>query len=102
VNYRSLVELAPDPTYLLDPDGKFLFSNLAGLELLRCTAEEVVSKSITDTYQPEATLNVKDDAGHLHPSSRARQASRASKVVGMIRPKERVFSVYRDGEEVSV
>ena len=53
VNYRSLVDLAPDPTYLLDPDGQFLFSNLAGLDLLRCTAEEVVSKSITDTYLPE-------------------------------------------------
>jgi formate hydrogenlyase transcriptional activator len=53
VNYRLLVELAPDPTYLLDPDGKFLFSNVAGLELLRCTAEEVDGKSITDTYLPE-------------------------------------------------
>ncbi len=52
VNYRSLIDLLPDPTYLLDPDGKFLFSNLAGLELVKCTAQELAGKSITDTYQP--------------------------------------------------
>jgi hypothetical protein len=34
----------------------------------------------------------------LGPDKRAAQ----SKVVGMIRPKERVFSVYRDAEEFSV
>ena len=52
-SFRALVDLAPDPTYLLDPDGKFLSSNIAGLELLQCTTEEMIGKSITDTYQPE-------------------------------------------------
>ena len=67
MNYRLLVDLAPDPTYLLDPDGKFLFSNLAGLELLRCTAEEMQGKSIADTYLPEdlASSQMPQERGNL-------------------------------------
>jgi formate hydrogenlyase transcriptional activator len=51
--YGSLIDLAPDPTYLLDPDGKFLSANIAGLELLGYAAEELDGKSITNTYLPE-------------------------------------------------
>src|SRR5207249_2240289 len=39
--YRDLVDLSPDAIYVVDKEGKFIFANPAGLELLRCTAQDV-------------------------------------------------------------
>jgi PAS domain S-box-containing protein len=50
---NSLIDLAPDPTYVLGPEGDFLSSNIAGLALLQCTVEELSGKSIIDTYRAE-------------------------------------------------
>jgi PAS domain S-box-containing protein len=53
VKYHSLVDLSPAAIYLLDSDGNFLSANPAGLDLLKCTAEEVHGLSIEDTYTQE-------------------------------------------------
>lgn len=47
-SYRSLFDLSPEATYLLDPGGGFVLANAAGLELLRCTGEGLKGKSIVE------------------------------------------------------
>ncbi|HJX89442.1 MAG TPA: PAS domain S-box protein [Pyrinomonadaceae bacterium] len=51
--YRDLVDLSPDAIYLMDQDAKLVSTNPAGLELLRCTAQEAVGMSMIETYLPE-------------------------------------------------
>jgi PAS domain S-box-containing protein len=53
VKYRDLVDLSPDAIYLLDQDAKLVSTNPAGLELLRCTAQEAAGMSMIETYLPE-------------------------------------------------
>jgi len=51
--YRDLVDLSPDAIYLMDQDTNIVSTNPAGLELLRCTAQEAVGMSMVETYRPE-------------------------------------------------
>jgi PAS domain S-box-containing protein len=51
--YRDLVDLSPDAIYLRDRDGNLVSSNPAGLELLRCTAQEAAGMSTAESYLPE-------------------------------------------------
>jgi len=51
--YRDLVDLSPDAIYLLDQDANLVSTNPAGLELLRCTAQEAAGMSMIETYLPE-------------------------------------------------
>jgi len=52
LKYRSLIELSPAAIYLLDGKGNFLSANPVGLELLKCTPEDIAGMSIADTYAP--------------------------------------------------
>jgi PAS domain S-box-containing protein len=51
--YRDLVDLSPDAIYLVDQEGKFVSANPAGLELLRCRAQDIVGMPVVETYLPE-------------------------------------------------
>ena len=51
--YRDLVDLSPDAIYVVDKEGKFVSANPAGLELLRCTAQDVAGMPVVETYLPE-------------------------------------------------
>ena len=51
--YRDLVDLSPDAIYVVDKEGKFISANPAGLELLRCTAQDVAGMPVVETYLPE-------------------------------------------------
>jgi formate hydrogenlyase transcriptional activator len=51
--YRDLIDLSPDAIYIVDSDGSCVSGNPAGLELLRCTAQELTRLRVGDTYLPE-------------------------------------------------
>jgi PAS domain S-box-containing protein len=51
--YRDLVELSPDAIYVVDKEGNLISANPAGLDLLRCTAQEAVGMPIAETCLPE-------------------------------------------------
>jgi len=51
--YRSLIDLSPVAIYLLNSDGNIISANPGGLELLKCTAQEIMGMPIASTYLPE-------------------------------------------------
>ncbi|MCU1263017.1 MAG: Formate hydrogenlyase transcriptional activator [Bryobacterales bacterium] len=51
--YRDLVDLSPDAIFIVDSDSNYVSANPAGLELLKCTAEELTCMPVSDTYLPE-------------------------------------------------
>jgi len=51
--YRDLIDLSPDAIFIVDSEGNYVSGNPAGLELLRCTAQELNGMPITGTYLPE-------------------------------------------------
>jgi PAS domain S-box-containing protein len=51
--YRDLVDLSPDAIYVVDKEGHLVSANPAGLELLRCTAQDVAGMPVVETYLPE-------------------------------------------------
>jgi PAS domain S-box-containing protein len=51
--YRDLVDLSPDAIFVVDREHKCVSANPAGLELLKCTAQELAGMPIIDTYLPE-------------------------------------------------
>ena len=48
--YRDLVDLSPDAIYVVDKEGNLVSANPAGLELLRCRAQDVVGMPVVETY----------------------------------------------------
>ena len=50
--YRDLVDLSPDAIYMVK-ENNFVSANPAGLELLRCTAQDVTGMPVVETYLPE-------------------------------------------------
>jgi len=51
--YRDLIDLSPDAIFIVDSKGNYVSGNPAGLELLKCTAQELTGIPIADTYLPE-------------------------------------------------
>jgi len=51
--YRDLVDLSPDAIFIVDSEGNNVSANPAGLELLKCTAQELTGMPVSDTYLPE-------------------------------------------------
>ena len=51
--YRDLVDLSLDAIYVVDNEGNVVSANPAGLELLRCTAQDVAGMQVVETYLPE-------------------------------------------------
>jgi PAS domain S-box-containing protein len=51
--YRDLVDLSPDAIFIVDSEGNCVSANPAGLELLKCTAQELTGMPVSDTYLPE-------------------------------------------------
>jgi PAS domain S-box-containing protein len=51
--YRDLFDLSPDAIFIVDSDGNYVSANPAGLELLKCTAQELTGMPVRDTYLPE-------------------------------------------------
>jgi PAS domain S-box-containing protein len=51
--YRDLIDLSPDAIFIVDSEGEYVSANPAGLELLKCTAQELTGMAVTDTYLPE-------------------------------------------------
>ncbi|HEX4167568.1 MAG TPA: sigma 54-interacting transcriptional regulator [Bryobacteraceae bacterium] len=51
--YRDLIDLSPDAIFVVDSEGNCVSGNPAGLELLKCTAQELTGMPVTDTYLPE-------------------------------------------------
>ena len=48
--YRDLIDLSPDAIYVVDSKGNYVSANPAGLELLKCTAQDLTGMPVTDTY----------------------------------------------------
>jgi PAS domain S-box-containing protein len=51
--YRDLIDLSPDAIFIVDSVGNHVSANPAGLDLLRCTAQELTGMPVSDTYLPE-------------------------------------------------
>jgi PAS domain S-box-containing protein len=51
--YRDLVDLSPDAIFVMDSKGNVVSANPSGLELLNCTARELIGIQVADTYLPE-------------------------------------------------
>lgn len=51
--YRDLIDLSPDAIYIVDGEGNYVSANPAGLELLKCTAQELTGMPVSDSYLPE-------------------------------------------------
>jgi PAS domain S-box-containing protein len=51
--YRDLIDLSPDAIFIVDSEGHYVSANPAGLDLLKCTAQELTGMPVTDTYLPE-------------------------------------------------
>jgi PAS domain S-box-containing protein len=51
--YRDLIDLSPDAIFIVDSEGNYASANPAGLDLLKCTAQELTGMPVTDTYLPE-------------------------------------------------
>jgi len=51
--YRDLVDLSPDAIFIVNSEGNFVSANPAGLELLKCTTQELTGMAVSDTYLPE-------------------------------------------------
>ncbi len=51
--YRTLVEQSPSMIYLLDEDGKIIFINETGTEMLGYTKEELIGKELMEFVYPE-------------------------------------------------
>jgi PAS domain S-box-containing protein len=51
--YRDLIDLSPDAIFIVDSEGNYVSANPAGLELLKCTAQELTGMPVSDTYLPE-------------------------------------------------
>jgi PAS domain S-box-containing protein len=48
--YRSLVEVAQDPIFTTDPDGRYLYVNSAAAARFGTTPEQIVGKSVNDLF----------------------------------------------------
>jgi PAS domain S-box-containing protein len=51
--YRDLIDLSPDAIFIVDSEGHYVSANPAGLDLLKCTDQELTGMPVTDTYLPE-------------------------------------------------
>ena len=51
--YRDLIDLSPDAIFVVDSEYNYVSANPAGLELLRCTAQELAGMPIINTYLPQ-------------------------------------------------
>jgi PAS domain S-box-containing protein len=51
--YRDLVDLSPDAIFIVDSQGNYVSANPAGLELLKCTAQELTGMPVSDTLPEE-------------------------------------------------
>jgi PAS domain S-box-containing protein len=51
--YRDLIDLSPDAIFIVDSESNYVSANPAGLELLKCTAQELTGMPVSDTYLPE-------------------------------------------------
>jgi formate hydrogenlyase transcriptional activator len=51
--YRDLIDLSPDAVFVVDSEDNYVSANPAGLELLKCTAQELTGMRVRDTYLPE-------------------------------------------------
>ncbi|HYZ83963.1 MAG TPA: sigma 54-interacting transcriptional regulator [Bryobacteraceae bacterium] len=51
--YRDLVDLSPDAIFVVDSQHRYVSANPAGLELLRCTAQQLAGMPVIHTYLPE-------------------------------------------------
>jgi PAS domain S-box-containing protein len=67
--YRELMQLSPDAIYVVDERGNLVLCNSAGLELLRCTAEEAQGFNIAETCLPEERGKVSERLQKLESGS---------------------------------
>src|SRR5712664_1465930 len=51
--YRDLIDLSPDAIFIVDSEDNYVSANPAGLELLKCAAQELTGMPVSDTYLPE-------------------------------------------------
>jgi PAS domain S-box-containing protein len=51
--YRDLIDLSPDAIFIVDSEGHYVSANPAGLDLLKCTDQELTGMPVIDTYLPE-------------------------------------------------
>jgi PAS domain S-box-containing protein len=51
--YRDLIDLSPDAIFIVDSQGNYVSANPAGLELLKCTAQELTGMPVSDTLPEE-------------------------------------------------
>ena len=70
--YRDLVDLSPDAIYVVDKEGNFVSANPAGLELLRCTAQDVAGMPVVETYLPEERAKYWERLKKLNAGARLR------------------------------
>jgi PAS domain S-box-containing protein len=51
--YRNVVDYAPDGIFLLDAQGRIVLANHAAAQITGYTEQELIGKSLEDTYPPE-------------------------------------------------
>lgn len=76
---QAIVEHAPDPIFIKDPEGRYLLINPAGVALIGRPIEEILGKTDVDLLPPEIAQRIaEDDRGVLA----TREPHTAEHVVG--------------------
>jgi PAS domain S-box-containing protein len=70
--YRDLVDLSPDAIFVVDSEGNYVSGNPAGLELLKCTAEQLTGMPVSETYVPEERGAVRSNLDEMKTGSISR------------------------------
>jgi PAS domain S-box-containing protein len=65
--YRLLIEQSGDGIYLADHNGKLIFCNSRGREMLGYSAEEIAGLNIRDTYPPDEVHTAEQRLHDLRP-----------------------------------
>jgi PAS domain S-box-containing protein len=95
--YRDLIELSPDAIFIVDSEGKYVSANPAGLELLKCTAQELTGMPVTDTYLPEERAAFRFQLEEMRTESIIRFERTLLRTDGTTLPIEVSVSPVRDG-----
>jgi PAS domain S-box-containing protein len=65
VQFRTLVEHAPDGIFIADAHGRYQEVNAAGCEMLKYSREELLTMSIVDVLAPDEIPRVADEVARL-------------------------------------
>jgi PAS domain S-box-containing protein len=95
--YRDLVNLSPDAIFVVDSQHRFVSANPAGVELLRCTAQQLAGMPVIQTYLPEERCGFQSRVEEINTVRMMRFERTFVRTDGTTLPIEILRSQMRDG-----